>query len=76
MQSNREEKKTSFATNNFWESTPKRLKRLAWGIKAFCGSSALTLIMADLKWLGIAVAVLGALSDLIIEFFKEEVNNE
>lgn len=65
--------KASF--NNFYKPTPAKLKKLAWAIKAFTGSASLTLILEDYKWAGIACALIGALADVIIEFYSEDPKN-
>lgn len=57
---------------NFWEPTPTKLKRLAWGIKAIVASSGLTALAAGYTWLAVTLAVLGGTADFLIEFFKEE----
>lgn len=54
----------------------KQLKRILWAIKGFCGSTGLTLIVANYMWLGIAVALLGAFADMTFDyFFKEDTND-
>ncbi len=58
--------------NNFWEPTPKKLKRLAWSIKAFVASTGLASLAAGYTWLAITLAAFGGLADFLIEFFKEE----
>jgi hypothetical protein len=62
------------ALKNFWEPTPKKLKRLAWAIKAFAGSTGLVSLAAGYTWLAVTLAVFGGLSDFIIEMFKEDNN--
>lgn len=54
-----------------------KLKKALWGIKAFCGSAGLTLIVGDYKWFGISVALIGAAADMTFDiFFKEEDTND
>lgn len=57
---------------NFWEPTPKNLKRFAWSIKAFVASTGLAALAAGYTWLAVTLAIIGGLSDFFIEWFKDE----
>lgn len=57
---------------NFWEPTPKKLKRLAWSIKALTASTGLTALASGYTWLAVCIAIVGGVADFVIEFFKEE----
>lgn len=56
---------------NFFQPTPKKLKKLAWSVKAATGSASLTLILNDYKWLGIGAALIGTMCDFTIELFTD-----
>lgn len=57
---------------NFWAPTPKKLKKIAWSIKAFTASSGLVALANDMQWLAVSIAILGGLADLFIELFSED----
>lgn len=57
---------------NFWKPTPKKLKKIAWSIKAFTASSGLVALANDMQWLAVSIAILGGLADLFIELFSED----
>lgn len=63
---------TKININNFWEPTPKKIKRIAWAIKGFTGSIGAGAIVADYKWVGLSILIIGAVCDAVLEFFKEE----
>lgn len=60
------------ALQNFWEPTPKKIKRLAWSIKALTASSGLAALAGGYTWLAVTIAIVGGLADFTLEFFKEE----
>ena len=63
---------TKMKLSNFWEHTPKKVKRIAWSIKAFTGSIGAAAIVSDHKWIGLSILLTGAICDAVLEFFKEE----
>lgn len=59
---------------NIFQPTPTNLVRWAWAIKAATGSTGISLIIADYKWLGISIALIGAAADFIISLFNINQN--
>lgn len=57
---------------NFWKPTPKKLKKIAWSVKAFTASAGITALANDMKWLALSIAILGGLADLFIELFSDD----
>lgn len=57
---------------NFWEPTPKKLKKIAWSIKAFTASTGIVALANGYQWVGVTIAVMGGLADLFVELFTEE----
>lgn len=64
--------KLKINSNHFLAPTPKKIKRLAWSIKAFTGTIGAGAVAADYKWIGLSILLIGALCDAILEFYKEE----
>jgi hypothetical protein len=58
--------------DNFWNPIPRKYKKLVWAVKAFCGSVGAGSIVADYKWLGLTVLLLGALCDGFVELLKDD----